>query len=146
MQPCEDLFGSYVVWDNTHEVWIRSGKAISIATRIRKHSKDKDRLDSKIYEVYRCEWDRLEWCNSFALRQDDVAAAASAMFVSEKVKKKLEAAKFGGKNKKAIDREYEMMAYLSELVDDMLMDKRHTWCSEAPGFEGPLGVHCVSKV
>ena len=39
------------------------------------------------------------------------------------------------------DRRCEMVAYLSELVDDLLLDKRNTWCSEAPGFEGPSGYH-----
>ena len=64
------------------------------------------------------------------------------MFVSAEVSKKLDAANWGGKHKTYQARTNEMMAYLSELVDDLLMDPLHTWSSEAPGFESPLGYHC----
>ena len=53
---------------------------------------------------------------------------------------KLSGAKWAGKKKgKAL--EIDMLGYLSELLDELLMDKQMV-LSDAPGFEGPLGVYC----
>ena len=139
------LHGSYLVYDTQQEAWIRSGKAININKRIKGHTKDKDKeihKDSLLYQTYKHRWGDLGWYNSFALQVESLPIAASALYVSDRVKVKLENARFGGGKKTPRDREFEMMAYLSELVDDLLLDKRDTWCSQAPGFEGPLGVHC----
>jgi hypothetical protein len=48
---------------------------------------------------------------------------------------------WSGKTKLLMWRKGEMMAYLSELIDDLLMDPRNNTDSEAPGFEAPLGYY-----
>lgn len=141
-----NLFGSYVVWDQAAECYVRSGKAVHIHNRVRKHDADKYILLSKFYLHWRHIWDRLEWYVSLGFEDaGQKTAAASAMFVSEAVCAKLKKAKWSGANKEYAAREEEMLAYLSELVDDLLMDSTKTTTSEAPGFEGPLDYYRKKK-
>lgn len=139
------LFGSYVVWDKTAKNFVRSGKAINIYQRLRQHNKDKDSKDSTFYLFWRTKWSRLSWHVSLGLDDTQTAAANSALWMSKDVAKQLRKAKWDGAKLTFEQREPRMMAYLSELVDDLLMDHTKTFTSEAPGFEGPLGVHCRDK-
>ena len=142
------LFGSYLVWNCRAKQWIRSGKAVDVLTRIKEHIRDKDKHEkaSAFYDEWRDEWDNLEWYTSLAFgEKQQLDAAVDLMDIQAIVKEKLEKAKWGGKGKAYDDRRSEMFAYLSELVDDLMMDKRQTRSSHAPGFEGPLGVHVKAR-
>jgi hypothetical protein len=135
-------FGSYVVWDTHAQKFRRSGKAIDNNKRIGEHTRDAGNPEkaTPFYEAYRHRWGCLQWYHSLALGPKAIAAAASCMYVSPAIHTKLEKAKWGGRDKTAAERACEMMAYLSELVDDLLMDSRETTTSMMPGFEGPLNV------
>ena len=60
------------------------------------------------------------------------------MPVTKEVGQKLDRAKWGGRSWVRSDRDAGMLAYLAELVSELLMDSSYTNYSEAPGFEGPL--------
>ena len=129
--------GSYVVWDKTNEAFVRSGKAMDCVKRKREHDRDKSKLDatSRFYRLFCGRSEDLEWYLSlvFSSKAKNIAAAES-MYISASVKQGLDAAKFGGKKKTVEDRGCEMVGYLSELVDELLMDTRVN-VSDAPGFD-----------
>jgi hypothetical protein len=141
----EVIFGGYVVAHRLSNTFKRSGKAIDVNKRVRDHGKDKDKdsaAKSKFYMSWRHKWGDLEWYYSLALNEQQKLQAASVMYVSPDVKSALTRAKWSGAKKKWEERAHEMMAYLSELIDDLLMDSHETaTSSEMPGFEGPLGTY-----
>ena len=141
------LLGSYIVWDTRLSQWVRSGKAIRINKLCIKHDNDAfEDTDSTFYLHHRCRWVTLTWYVSLGLEDDaQVLAACSMMTISTRVHKKLDKATWSGANKSGKEREPEMMSYLAELCDDLLMAPSETWSSEAPGFEGPLGVKIPDK-
>ena len=60
------------------------------------------------------------------------------MYTTNEIRTWLDKAKWSGARTTGAVRQREMMGYLSELVDHLLMDRRDTYDSEAPGFESPL--------
>ena len=136
------------MWDTRYKRWVRSGKAINIDKRCLKHDVDmKEDTESAFYLHHRERWSTLSWYVSLGLGDAaQIEAACSIMTVSARVAKKLDQATWSGSKKTGKEREPEMLAYLSELCDDLLMNPLSTWSSEAPGFEGPLGVHVNKDV
>ena len=103
-------------------------------------------LNSRFYAQWGYRFHHLTWHPSFRLDSEaKVAAAVSAMHVSDFVRAGLSRSKWGGVRATLESRAGDMMAYLSELVDDLLMCKFDTEDSKAPGFEAPLGGHCRDK-
>ena len=133
--------GSYVVWNGKE--WVRSGKAIDIVKRRRGHEKDKNNvlLESRFYKTIRCTWNELTWFQVLALSPTQASAACKALFMDAAWETKLEKTKWGGPKKTGKERQVDMLCYLSELLDELLMDKMMV-VSDSPGFEAPLGVHC----
>ena len=132
--------GSYVVW--SEEQWIRSGKAIDIVKRRREHEQQKGNMlqESRFYRTYSgLRWESLRWYHSLALSSTQASAACAALYMQDKWEKKLNEAKWGGK-RTGKERQVDMLCYLSELLDELLMDKQMV-VSDSPGFEAPLGVH-----
>ena len=87
----------------------------------------------------RCTWYELKWFQVLALSPTQASAACKALYMPEKWETKLDKAKWGGLKRTGKDRQVDMLCYLSELLDELLMNKMMV-LSDSPGFEAPLGV------
>lgn len=82
--------------------------------------------NSRFYNTWRYKWHQLEWFVSFCLPSaDHQRAASSAMYLSKKVQAGMDRATWGGKTRTGAARSGEMVIYLSELIDELLMDRRY---------------------
>ena len=70
-----------------------------------------------------------------ALSPTQASAACKALFMDAAWETKLEKTKWGGPKKTGKERQVDMLCYLSELLDELLMNKMMV-LSDSPGFEG----------
>ena len=134
------LFGCYLTYDSTNDVWVRSGKAVNLKNRKAQHDTAMTNLlkSSLFYQTFRHRWEELSWFATTAWTQQQACTSTTVMHMSKATVAGLERAKWGGVTKNRLQRETELAAYLCELVDDLLLDPRYTGYSEGPGFESPM--------
>ena len=134
------LFGCYLTYDSTNDVWVRSGKAVNLKNRKAQHDTAMTNLlkSSLFYQTFRHRWVELSWFATTAWTQQQAFTSTTVMHMSKATVAGLERAKWGGVAKNRLQRETELAAYLCELVDDLLLDPRYTGYSEGPGFESPM--------
>jgi len=162
-----EIFGSYLVWDEEIGTWIRSGKSKDCTKRTLTHNKDAQdyrgsttEIKKKTYlefiEKNASRWDKLSFhlSTSFTIQGDNrghLPEAARFMVYPTEVINWLRKLKSGAPKKwhelevpnespYAIDRRKQtLFAYLSESVDDLLLDRAATkGSSYSAGFENFL--------
>jgi hypothetical protein len=85
--PKGKVWGSYLVWDTFSKVYVRTGKAVDMAARLKQHDKAVyDYSNSLFYNTFNKRWNDLTFYVSFGIKSKaQVMAASGACYIEKTV-------------------------------------------------------------